>query len=269
MAIALGKYTLTYSTDERVQGWPSFYSFHPDYMIGMNNYFYTFYQGNLYRHNSNPTRNSWYGQVDGSTLTTVFNTAPLENKLFKTISLQGAEAWSALMETDIQISDTIDSTWFQKKEQVWFAFVRNQSATTNFLLRSVNGIANSISTDTTTASAVVINFDLSVNLSQVSGNPVGSIGDNLFFGTTTPTFCGQVTAVNINIQAGINQLIVDTTVTGGAVPPTATQFFLYAKNSTAESHGVLGHYAKTTLSHPGTTQAELYAIQSDLMKSYP
>lgn len=269
MAIALENYTLTYSTDERVQGWPSFYSYYPDWMIGMNNYFYTFYRGNLYRHNSNPTRNSWYGQVYGSTLTTVFNTAPLENKLFKTISLQGAEAWSALMETDIQISDTIDSTWFQKKEQVWFAFVRNQSATTNFSLRSVNGIANSTSTDTTDTSAVVINFDLSVNLSQVSANPVGSIGDNLFFGTTAPTFCGQVTSVNINIQGGINQLIVDTTVTGGAVPPTATEFFLYAKNSTAESHGVLGHYAKTTLSHPGTTQAELFAVQSDLMKSYP
>ena len=160
MAIALGNYTLTYSTDERVQGWPSFYSFYPDWMIGMNNYFYTFYQGNLYRHNSNPIRNSWYGQVAGSTLTTVFNTSPLENKLFKTISLQGAEAWSALMETDIQISDTIDSTWFQKKEQVWFAFVRNQSATTNFSLRSVNGIASSTSTDDSDPAAVVINFDV-------------------------------------------------------------------------------------------------------------
>ena len=267
MAIALGNYTLTYSTDERVQGWPSFYSFYPDWMIGMNNYFYTFYQGNLYRHNSNPIRNSWYGQVDGSTLTTVFNTSPLENKLFKTISLQGAEAWSALMETDIQISDTIDSTWFQKKEQVWFAFVRNQSATTNFSLRSVNGIASSTSTDDSDPAAVVINFDVNVNLSQVSGSPFGSIGDNLFFGTTAPAFCGQVIAVNINIQAGINQLVINTT--GGTVIPTATEFFLYTKNSTAESHGVLGHYAKTTLSHPGTTQAELYAVQSDLMKSYP
>ena len=269
MAIALGNYTLTYSTDERVQGWPSFYSFYPDWMIGMNNYFYTFYQGNLYRHNSNPIRNSWYGQVDGSTLTTVFNINPLENKLFKTISLQGAEAWSALMETDIQISDTIDSTWFQKKEQAWFAFVRNQSATTNFSLRSVNGIASSISTDNSDPTAVIINFNVSVNLSQISSNPIGSIADNLFFGTTAPALCGQVTAVNINIQAGINQLIVDTTVTGGDLPPTGTEFFLHTKNATAESHGVLGHYAKTTLSHSGTTQAELYAVESELMKSYP
>ncbi len=33
-------YTLSYS--EGVQGWTSFFSFYPDWMIGMNNYFYTF-----------------------------------------------------------------------------------------------------------------------------------------------------------------------------------------------------------------------------------
>ena len=40
--------TLTY--DGGAQGWPSFYSYFPDWMIGMNNYFYTFSNGNLYRH---------------------------------------------------------------------------------------------------------------------------------------------------------------------------------------------------------------------------
>ena len=48
-------YTLTYS--DKSEGWPSFYSFIPDYMIGMNSYFYTFKNGNLYRHNTNDIRN--------------------------------------------------------------------------------------------------------------------------------------------------------------------------------------------------------------------
>jgi len=52
-------YTLTY--DEGVQGFPSFYSYYPDFMIGMNNYFYTFNGGNLYRHNVNESRNNFYG----------------------------------------------------------------------------------------------------------------------------------------------------------------------------------------------------------------
>ena len=34
------QYTLTYS--DGAQGWPSFYSYHPDYMLGMNNPFILF-----------------------------------------------------------------------------------------------------------------------------------------------------------------------------------------------------------------------------------
>ena len=41
--------TLTF--DDGVKGWTSFYSYIPDFMIGMNNYFYSFKNGNLYRHN--------------------------------------------------------------------------------------------------------------------------------------------------------------------------------------------------------------------------
>ena len=43
-------YTLTYS--ESVKGWPSFYSYYPDFILGMNQYLYTFKGGNLYRHNT-------------------------------------------------------------------------------------------------------------------------------------------------------------------------------------------------------------------------
>lgn len=227
----------------------------------MNNYFYTFYRGELYRHNSNTTRNEFYSIVYNSTVSTVFNTSPLENKLYKTIALQGAEAWSAFMQSDIQESLTINSTWFEKKEQVWFAFVRNENKTTDYALRSVNGIGNSVSIDTSSPAAVEVNFPVSM---QVSG--IINIGDILYYGLT-PTMCGEVTSVNVNLQAGVNQLIVDTT--SGSLPPTGTEFFLYVKNPVAESHGILGHYAVTTLTHGGRTQAELFAVQSDVMKSFP
>ena len=279
MAVTLANYTLTYDPDPQVKGWPSFYSYHPDWMIGMNNYFYTFYRGNLYRHNSNQTRNEFYGEQYTSTITTVFNAAPLENKLFKTIELQGTSSWTAYLETDIQISTDIDSAWFEKKEQGWFAFVRNRDVNNisspnddrNFLLRSVNGLAQSLDVNIVDPTANVINFDLSVDLSRVQGSPIGSgndVADTLFFGTAPPTLCGQVVAVNINLQAGINQLIVN--INGGGTSPTImTEFFLYAKNSTAESHGVLGHYCTVKLTNALTTQVELFAAQSEVMKSYP
>ena len=78
-------YTLTYSPS--AEGWVSFYSYNPDMMIGMNNYFYTFKGGNLYRHNTNEQRNTFYGAYTASTVTSVFNESPLVNKLFKTINI--------------------------------------------------------------------------------------------------------------------------------------------------------------------------------------
>ena len=109
-------YTLTYS--ESAQGWPSFYSFNPDYMIGMNNYFYSFKGGNLYRHNVNEVRNNFYGAQYNSILKSVFNLSPLENKLFKTLNLEGDDSWDATMDTDIQDSGFIDADWFEKKGKI-------------------------------------------------------------------------------------------------------------------------------------------------------
>ena len=84
------EYTLSYS--ESSKGWPSFYSFIPDFMIGMNSFFYSFKGGNIWRHNTNANRNEYYG-VPGtqapSTITSVFNPEPtLSIKLFKTLSYE-------------------------------------------------------------------------------------------------------------------------------------------------------------------------------------
>tara|TARA_R110000787_G_scaffold3000_3_gene11462 strand:+ start:146 stop:976 length:831 start_codon:yes stop_codon:yes gene_type:complete len=267
--------TLTYDHDKRVMGWPSFYSYHPDWMVGMNNFFYTFYRGRLYKHNSNLNRNRFYGVDNYASITTVFNDGTLDNKIFKTIALQGTNPWTATITSDIQYTGTIEDTWFEKKEGVWFAFVRNTgkvpAADANYALRSVNGIANSTSMDASTPSAVLVNYDVNA---QVSG--IISIGDLLYYGTIptppanlTPILCGKVTGINVDLRAGVNQLVVDTTITGGALPTAQILYYLYVKDSIAESHGVLGHFAKVTLTNTSDTQMELFVVQTDAMKSFP
>jgi len=89
----MGAVTLTYS--ETSKGWPSFYSFIPEKMIGMNNYLYSFKGGKLYRHNTNTLRNNYYGVQHSSTISSIFNIKPLEVKLFKTIYLESDSAWAA------------------------------------------------------------------------------------------------------------------------------------------------------------------------------
>jgi hypothetical protein len=231
-------------------------------MIGMNNYFYTFKGGDLYRHNVNPLRNTFYGVFTSSSLQSVFNTAPLENKLFKTINLQGDAKWSVTLETDLQFSGFIEANWFEKKEAAFFAFVRNNTIG-EFALRSVNGIGRSQSV----VGGNVINFAVPISIGSII-----SIGDYLYFSPppyTTPVLAGRVTAITIDLINSVNQLTIDTSIAGTTPIPIQDAFFLYVKNSVAESHGVLGHYCTFNIENTSTSKVELFAVQSEVMKSFP
>ncbi len=265
-------YTLSYS--EGVQGWPSFYSFNPDYMIGMNNYFYSFNGGNLYRHNVNELRNNFYGVQYNSVLQSVFNDAPLENKLFKTLNLEGDDSWDAEMQSDIQNSGVIDAAWFEKKEGAWFAFVRNEGTVpaqpSEYALRSVNGIGKS-TTITGTGAAVQVNF--AIGASPIVIGNILSIGDYLYYSLpptyNTPVLFGQVTNIQVNYPSNLNRITVDTTIPGASIPGIQDPYIMYVKSSIAESHGVLGHYCVFTLENDNTSKVELFAAESEVMKSYP
>lgn len=268
----MANYTLTYSPG--VEGWPSFYSYLPDWMIGMNNYFYTFKGGNIYRHNVNNIRNNFYGVQYNSVLQSVFNDAPLENKLFKTLNLEGDDSWDATMDTDIQDTGFIQRGWFEKKEASWYAFVRNEGTIPaqpgEYALRSVNGIGRS-TTITGTGAAVQVNFAIGAN--PISIGSIISIGDILYY-NLPPTFgapilFGRVTNIQVNYPTGLNRLTVDTTIPGATIPGIQNPYIMFIKNSVAESHGVLGHYCLFTLENDNTNKVELFAVESEVMKSYP
>ena len=63
--------------------------------------------------------------------------------------------------------------------------------------------------------------------------------------------------------------MTDTTPIWTTPIPTQTEYFLFNKNSVAESHGVLGHYCLFELSNNYNTKVELFATESELMKSFP
>jgi len=269
-------YTLTYS--ESSQGWPSFYSYYPEWIIGMNNYMYTFKGGDLYRHNVNASRNTFYqdwwvkngdpAQAFYPTkLTSVFNDVPLENKLFKTLNLEGDAAWDATMVTDIQSSGYIVGAWFEKKEQSYYAFVRN-NAIGETALRSLNGIGRSLTVQDPGTNNAFINFSINP---LVSIGSIISVGDYVYFGYPTPVLAGPVLSINVNLPLGINQIEINNNMINPLTTPipTDTEYFLYIKNSVAESHGVLGHYCVFELTNTMTDKIELFAAESEVMKSFP
>ena len=262
-------YTLTYS--EGSKGFPSFYSYNPEYMIGMNNFFYSFKNGQLYRHNTNETRNSYYGTTYASTIKTVINEMPLDNKLFKTLNLESTDAWSAELLTDVAAqSSSIDSTSFVKKEGNYFAYVRTNGAASGGVLTEsdfksrANGGVGEVDSSFGGGSVTDLRFATSIGI-----NSQLSVGDSIYAGSgSTLSFAGVVTAVNNGNTIATNYIRINNT--GGTVP-SAGHFVMYFKNAQAESLGVMGHYTEITLTLPSTvtTASELFAIESELMKSYP
>tara|TARA_B110000908_G_scaffold172585_1_gene240999 strand:+ start:6701 stop:7522 length:822 start_codon:yes stop_codon:yes gene_type:complete len=264
------KYTLTY--DNGIKGFPSFYSYFPDWMIGMNNYFYTFKGGNLYRHNTNPVRNRYYGINYSSTMQSVFNDIPLENKLFKTINLEGDDSWGTTLVSEQQDDGFILAPWYAKKEGAYFAFVRNDGTTpaqlSEYALRSLNGIgtsANIVVTGTTTTVSFPVTMPIG-NIISV-GTTANNDGDMLYFGNPNPLLLGRVIQVNQDFPAGINNIVVDNTI--GSPAPTTTEYILYIKNSIVESHGILGKYGVFTLTNSNTEKVELFSVETEVMKSFP
>jgi hypothetical protein len=266
----MSQYTLTYSAG--VEGWPSFYSYIPEYMVGMNQYLYSFNGGNLYRHNTNESRNNFYGTPYSSTMTSVFNDSPLENKIFKTLNLESDDPWDATMISDIQTTGYIDEEWFVKKEASWFAFVRNSgenpAATSEYALRSLNGIGSCV-TVSTELTVSTINFALTTNIGSII-----SVGDTVYsfvppvppVVNSTPTIRGIVTAIEVDLKNSINRLVI---ATAAHTPPASTDYIMFVKDQVAESHGVLGHYCQFTITLNKTTRSELFAVESEVIKSFP
>ena len=347
----MAEYTLTYS--DGFKGFPSFYSFIPDYMIGMNNYFYTFKGGELYRHNVNERRNHFYDLDYNSKIISVFNEMPLENKLFKTINLESSfagasHAWGGTFDTDVQTTGFIDASWFEKKEGAWFAFMRNEPGNTALASgTNTNVVANQL-VDTTAdfvasgviagdivlnpstgksalvTSVIAITLVLDADIFPVSGGTgqsyevfdgsppseldlrsvsgigacttvvwtgvagepttvnfaltteIGSalsIGDQLFSSQSTlsgysdPKLIGTVTAITVDLPGGVNSITVGSTIAGSTA--AATELILYIKNQMAESSGVLGHYCQFELTNTSLEAVELFAVETEIMKSFP
>jgi len=254
-------YTLTYSPP--AEGWPSFYSYEPEWIQGMNQYLYTFSGGNLWRHNTNETRNNFYGVQYNSTIQSVFNDQPIVNKIFKTLQYEGNRAWAATLVSDQQDTGFMNADYFEKKEGDFFAFVRNSGTNPadldEYALRSLNGIGKS-----TAQAAGVVDFALTTDIGSIL-----SVGDAFYFSEppyTDISFAGQVDTITIDKPAGINRVVHDNT---GATPTIQNPLWLGIKNQVVESHGILGHYGVFTLTNTDTDAVELFVARSEVMQSYP
>lgn len=258
--------TLTYNNGVNSPGWPSFYTFYPDYMKGMNGYFYTFKAGNLYRHNTNETRNNYYGLQYSSSIKSVFNPEPtLTIKLFKTISYESDGNWAITLSSNLE-SGSISGTYFDQKEGEWFSYIRSNSGAVNWKLRTAQGIGIAQNVTGPTSARVV-------TFAEPIGNII-NIGDVVYVSTnnagaySSPEIAAPVLSRTSN-SITINVAITNPPQDPLPINPQTGSAILAYKDSVAESNGIRGYYMEFNMINASTSPVELFSVGSNVMKSYP
>lgn len=238
------EHTITFDDSPEVKGWTSFWKFTPEMMVGMNNRFFSFKNGELYEHHIG-ARNEFYGVTSPTKVVVVFNDVPGDDKIFKTMFLESNQAWDVAIETNYTNS-TIKSSEFNKRESRWFAFTRRNEDDTDLTATSVCGIGNVLS---------VTGAD-KFNFSNVEASV--SIGDKLY-------------RINANEKELIG-VITDKNQTSVTVNAPATlnvgDFCFAAKNPRVESSSVRGYYMKAELTNNEAEPVEIFAANTKAVKSH-
>ena len=140
----------TLAFDEDVAGWTSFFDFKPNQGASLKNNFYTFKEGNIWKHyNPDVTYSgSFYGVQNNSSVEIIFNPDVSLVKTFKTVNYEGDSGWEVTsFYTDSDISAPITrsvniltladlelqlfTSSFKRKEDKYFANLINITPAAN------------------------------------------------------------------------------------------------------------------------------------------
>lgn len=260
--------TLTYS--RKTGGWPSFYSYEPEMMIGMNNYFYSFKGGNLYRHNTNSQRLTFYGSNNIgndqiiSSVTGVINESPHDIKQFKAISFEGTEGWSAVVNTDLGEGEAT-AAHFVRKEGESFAYIRTTTGGkySEKGERGAQGIGRFSAIENVSFNVYKLIFSFEINTAL-------NVNDVIFKNPEDFSHPSQIGKVLDKTKKTI------TVALGGINPgqqsapvPTVGEFIYVRKKSEDESSGLKGYYMKYKMEDTSNKFSELFSVGIEGFKSYP
>nr|WP_315173583.1 hypothetical protein [uncultured Flavobacterium sp.] len=235
--------TLTFSEENK--GWTSFWNYAPDGMCSVDNRFYSIKNGQLYLHNDidNNVPNTFYGVYTPSKLVFYFNEDPTNDKIFKTIEIEGTHPWETLLKTNLTQGD-IHKDEFSKKESRFYAYIRKNNAGQIFYGIGTQGIGNPI---------------------IITGNTIKftNIPDSINIGDML------LKAPDIEIGTITNIDFVNKTINVSNVGSLSTSNFCFAnKPSRIEGAEIRGYYMEVEITNNEQVLTELFSVNTNAIKSY-
>lgn len=258
----MATYTIAYQPE--MDGFTSFFSFEPEMMAGLNNYLYSFKNGQIWKHNINPLRNNFYGVQYDSVVNICFNDLPTEVKLFKTFSYEGifpANKVGVTFNTflsDREYTGLIPKEDFIVKEGEAYANIQSNASDFNTTMKE-QGIGVLFFKGTSP-------FRYQVQTPPIQPPAVGATnGDTLYYSNTA----GDTFIIGIIIGYSYEN--------GTATFYTATQtntpdygnILIVSKNKTAESYGLRGAFMMSAITITGTDKVEIFKVSSSIFQSKP
>lgn len=247
----------TISFDEKNNGWTSFWSYKPECMSRLNNGFFSFKNGQLYKHHSETSlRNKFYDengdlQTYPSTLSFVFNQDPSDIKHFKTLSLESnTKYWEVDLLTNLDSGHVLSDS-FQTREGEHYAFIRrNAGSLLDLNHLSVQGIG---------VNTAVVGY-------------IYTFANVPSFISTEDTLCfingsGQIVVIENIISYTTTTITTATPIIPVVVPVGA--FMFIAQSPVAESNGIKGNHALIKLTtQDSTSEQVIFAVNAEVFKSY-
>lgn len=222
-------------------GWFTRVTFNPEDMIRVNNDFFSFKNGQVYKHNQDTIFNTFYGVETPSNFTFNFSQDPSTRKHFKNIEIEGQDAWQIELLTDLD-SGYINKEDFFNKENVWYAYVRNANNTIKTELLSVQGIGECI------INGNVLEFDFDLD-------SVYSIGD-------------LVLNTNLEIVGTITNKTSRTLTLNAVANIVSGDYVLCSKPQSIENQNLLGYYMQVKMTLQKNTSSEIFSVNSEISRSF-
>jgi len=211
-------------------------------MIRCNGQFYTFKNGDVYKHNIGSVYNTFYDVQNPSTIKFNLNQDVNIRKTHKTIEIDGDNPWDVSLITNLG-EGYIDVNDFVKQEGIYRAYIRNLN---DDIDTSLIGSTQGLGVATINGSVLEFNYEL---------DPIISVGDKVV--NESLILVGTIVSKTNN---SLTLNTINNYTSGG--------FLICTKPQSIEQNSLLGYYMQVKMTLSSNIKSELFRVGAEVDKSF-